>query len=75
MNYLEWEAIVPEEIQADSLWKVEAYRLAHFTAELAWHDATKLVHDKRTISLADQLFRALHSLHLPKMKNSELRKF
>ena len=58
MNYREWEAIVPDEIKGDSVWKAEAYRLALFVAELAWHDATKLVRDKRTISLADQLFRA-----------------
>jgi len=58
MNYREWEAIVPDEIKGDSVWKAEAYRLALFVADLAWHDATKLVRDKRTISLADQLLRA-----------------
>ena len=58
VNYQEWLNSVPEEMQADSVWKSEAYRLALFVAELAWHDATKLLRDKRTISLADQLFRA-----------------
>jgi four helix bundle protein len=49
---------VPPEIKNDSVWKAEAYRLALFASELAWHDATKLLGDKRTMSVADQLFRA-----------------
>ncbi len=59
MNYREWEESVPAEIKTDSVWKAKAYRLALFAAELAWHDATKLLGDKRTISLADQLFRSV----------------
>src|SRR5437667_4732461 len=62
MNYREWEATVPEQIKGDSVWKSEAYRLALFLADLAWHDATKLVRDKRTISLADQLYRSAGSV-------------
>ena len=58
MNYKEWEQAVPTEIKHDSVWNVKVYRLALFAAELAWHDATKLVSDKRTISLADQLYRS-----------------
>ena len=58
MNYNDWEKTVPDEIKQDSVWKSKAYRLSLFLAELAWHDATKLLKDKRTISLADQLFRA-----------------
>jgi len=59
MNYREWEQTVPAEIKGDSVWKSEAYRLALFTADLAWRDATKFLGDKRTISLADQLYRAV----------------
>jgi four helix bundle protein len=58
MNYHDWEQFVPAEIKGDSVWKSEAYRLALFAAELAWHDVTKLAADKRTVSLADQLFRS-----------------
>ena len=58
MTFSEWEQGVPDEIQADSVWNSKAYRLALFLADLAWHDATKLLSDKRTISLADQLYRA-----------------
>jgi four helix bundle protein len=58
MTYSEWEQTVPEQIKADSVWKSKAYQFALFGAELAWYDSTKLVRDKRTISLADQLYRS-----------------
>lgn len=62
MNYDEWSQLVPEEIRRDSLWKMKAYRLALFLADLGWYDVTKLMRDKRTIALADQLYRALGSV-------------
>ena len=62
MNYAEWETSVPEEIAHDSLWKMEAYRLGLFVADMGWHDATKLMRDKRTVGLSDQLYRALGSI-------------
>lgn len=62
MQYGEWERSVPETIRADSLWKVKAYRLALFLTDLGWHDVTKLMRDRRTIALADQLYRALGSI-------------
>jgi four helix bundle protein len=46
----------------DVLWKVQVYRLALFTAEIGWQDVTKLMQDKRTVSLADQLYRSLGSI-------------
>jgi four helix bundle protein len=62
MNYEEWEAAVPETITADSLWKMQAYRLALFLADIGWHDVTKLMRDRRTVGLADQLYRSLGSV-------------
>jgi four helix bundle protein len=62
VNYKEWLTAVPAEIQEDSLWKMEAYRLALFAADLGWHDVTKLLSDKRTIELSSQLYRALGSI-------------
>ena len=41
---------------------MEVYRLVLFANDLAWHDVSKLVKDKRTISLADQLYRAVGSV-------------
>ena len=62
MNFEEWLKSVPLEITGDSLWKMEAYRLALFAADLGWHDVTKLVGDRRTLDLAGQLYRALGSI-------------
>ena len=62
MNYDEWLKSVPVEITGDSLWKVEAYRLAMFTGEIGWSDASKLLKDKRTKDLSDQLYRAVGSI-------------
>ena len=53
MNYEEWEISVPVEITNDSLWKMEAYRLALFAMDVGWHDATKLMQNKRTFGLSD----------------------
>ncbi len=62
MDYEEWLVTVPEEIRADSLWRVTAYRLALFLGDLGWHDTARLVEDRRMVSLADQLYRALGSI-------------
>jgi four helix bundle protein len=62
MPYDEWEASVPNQLKADSLWKMTAYRLALFAADLGWHDVTKLAKDRRMLSLSDQLYRALGSI-------------
>jgi len=62
MSFDEWEKSVPETFKADTLWKVKAYRLALYLSDLGWQDATVLLKDKRTVSLADQLHRAVGSV-------------
>ncbi len=62
MNYEEWLAAVPAELTNDPLWHMKVYRLALFAGDLAWHDVSRLIQDKRTISLADQLYRAVGSI-------------
>jgi four helix bundle protein len=62
MKYEDWERILPQEIKGDSLWKMEAYRLALFAADLGWYDVTKLMQDRRTLALSDQLYRSLGSI-------------
>ncbi len=62
MNFNEWIASVPNEVTGDSLWKMGAYRLALFATEIGWHDVTELMKDKRTVGVADQLYRALGSV-------------
>jgi four helix bundle protein len=61
-SYEEWVGRVPEETTGDALWKMKVYRLALFAADLGWHDVTKLVRDRRTVSLSDQLYQALGSI-------------
>ena len=62
VEYEEWASSVPKEITGDSLWKMEAYRLALFAAHVGWDDITTLMRDKRTIGLSDQLYRSLGSI-------------
>ncbi|MFH1908822.1 MAG: four helix bundle protein [Chloroflexota bacterium] len=62
MNFDEWVKDVPEEITGDALWKVEVYRLGLFVGDIGWYDVTKLIGDKRTVSLANQLYRSLGSI-------------
>jgi four helix bundle protein len=62
-SYEEWLATVPPELTADPLWRMEAYRFALFAADLAWYDVCRLAQDKRTLEVADQLFRAVGSVH------------
>ncbi len=62
VSYDEWEKTAPETLRGDSLWKMKAYRLALFVGDLGWHDVTQLMQDKRTLDMADQLYRALGSI-------------
>ncbi len=61
MTFIEWMETVPQEFKGDPLWRMEVYRLSVFAADLAWPDVTRLIQDQRTISLADQLYRAAGS--------------
>lgn len=62
MNYDDWLKSVPVAITGDLLWKVEAYRLALFLADLGWRDVAKLTQDRRMFGLSDQLYRAVGSI-------------
>jgi four helix bundle protein len=62
MSYEEWVKSVPKDITDDVLWTVKAYRYALFLSDLCWFDVTKLIQDKRTLDLSDQLYRAAGSV-------------
>lgn len=62
MSYDEWIKAVPDALTTDPLWSLKVYRLALFAADIGWHDVTKLMQDKRTVALSDQLYRALGSI-------------
>ncbi|MCH7975471.1 MAG: four helix bundle protein [Bacteroidetes bacterium] len=57
-----WEATVPSDITADAVWKIEAYRLGLFLADLAWFDASNLLEERRSRRIADQLVRSAGSI-------------
>jgi four helix bundle protein len=62
LAYEEWEQTVPEEIKSDSVWRMQAYRLALYAADIGWEDVVLLARDRRTIGIAEQLFRSLCSI-------------
>ncbi len=62
MNYQDWLKIVPKEFTEDTLWRMEVYRLALFSGDVAWRDVTKLMQDRRTRELSDQLYSAVGSI-------------
>ena len=62
MTYKDWLAKIPKEFTEDALWRMEVYRIALFMADLAWHDVTKLMQDRRTLGLSSQLYEAVGSI-------------
>jgi four helix bundle protein len=60
--YEEWEFQVPAELRQDSLWKMDAYRLALYLYNLAWEDCGRLTKDRRGRAIADQLIRSAGSI-------------
>jgi four helix bundle protein len=58
MTYDEWEQQFPTDIRKDTLWSVECYRLGLFLSDLVWKDCIKLLRDRRTQGIADQVYRA-----------------
>jgi four helix bundle protein len=62
MTFDEWLASVPPEFTQDPLWRMQVYRLAVFASDLAWQDVSRLIKDRRTVSVADQLYRAVGSI-------------
>ena len=62
MTYDEWLASVPREFKEDVLWRMEVYRLSLFAGDLAWQDVSKLIQHRRTLGLAEQLFRSVGSV-------------
>jgi len=62
MTYDDWQATVPSFMTGDPLWTVTAYRKSLFLSHVAWPDVSKLVADRRTVALSDQLYRAVGSI-------------
>lgn len=62
-SFEQWLKTVPEVVSNDPIWRMSAYRYALFFSDLVWRDAAKLMGDRRTHSVADQLFRSSGSIH------------
>jgi four helix bundle protein len=62
MNYSDWLSSVPLELTNDAVWNLKVFRLAIYASDLAWQDTQGLSKDRRTIRLADQLYRAVCSV-------------
>jgi len=62
MEYRSWEEHIPQEIKNDSLWNIKAYRLSLFLDELGWHDINRLMQDRQTSTLCEQIPRSLGSI-------------
>jgi four helix bundle protein len=62
MTFEEWLASVPAEVRGDPLWQMKVYRFALFASDLAWHDVSRLIKERRTRGLVDQLYRAIGSI-------------
>jgi four helix bundle protein len=61
MKYEEWEKLVPNELKKDSLWKMKAYKLGLYAADLGWMDANK-ISESHFFQVADQLLRSIGSI-------------
>jgi four helix bundle protein len=61
-NYEQWLTTVPASLSTDSLWRVEAYRLALFAADLAWVDSESLRGESRVWGLVRQLLESAGSV-------------
>ena len=62
MSYEEWASVVPAALREDPLWRREDYRLSLYIADLGWDDVRRLVRERATDALSDQLGRALGSI-------------
>jgi four helix bundle protein len=62
MTFEQWQSDVAIQIRGDALWKMEAYRLGLFLSDLAWNDSGKLLRERRTLGVADQLYRAVGNI-------------
>ncbi len=62
MRYDDWERGVPVDIRTDPIWSLRVYRVALYVAELASHDARRLVSNPVTEGIAGRLVEATASI-------------
>ena len=62
MTYTDWEVTVSEAVKRDTIWRVQAYRLALFLSACAAQDTRDSVSDPRCVHTNAQLCRAAGSI-------------
>src|SRR5205823_6941353 len=62
ISFDEWLAAARGPVIGDAVWRLPAYRLAMFCADIAWRDVTTLAKVPVTAPVAAQLYRALGSI-------------
>ena len=62
MNFDTWITTVPESLRQDPVWRMNVYRLSLFLIDQGWGDVSVLSKDRRSVRVADQLYRALGSI-------------
>ena len=61
-QFREWEKEPPPDLRGDSLWRMTAYRMAYFLADLARQDAINLLNRRAPWHKVDQLERSVESV-------------
>ncbi len=62
LTYSDWESCAPEAMRQDPLWRMAAYRLSAYIADVASADARLLARVPACVAVAEQLARAAGSV-------------
>ena len=59
LEFDEWEKSVPDDLKADTIWRLPAYRLSLYLCSAAQSDLQRIVQHRATRALGDQLLRSV----------------
>lgn len=62
VEYAEWERALGDVLREDPVWRMKAYRLAAYAADVGWADSQLIKREWLTGPVAPQLYRALGSI-------------
>lgn len=61
-SFEEWAATLPSALTSSPIWRLQVYRDALFSFELAWHDTRKLKPHFDMLNVSRQLYHAVGSI-------------